>query len=91
MARRRAVSVDDVFGGDVLTTNRQSDIATKQQDDVEKLTVYVPVSLRAELDIARAQLRSQHSVRTTYSEIVSVAVEQILGDKAKLAALLLAH
>ena len=91
MAKRRAVSVEDIFGGDVLTANPQSAIATKRHNDVEKLTVYVPVDLRAELDIARAQLRSQHDVRATYSDIVSVAVEQILSDKSKLAALLLDH
>jgi len=63
---------------------RQDDLTAKPQASVpplsEKLTVYIPIEARAQLDIVKARLRSECGVRATYSDIVAAALSSSFQD-----------
>ena len=63
---------------DRKTSKRAADKAKERAD--EKLTVYLPLDTRAQLDIAKARLRTEHGVRATYSEIVAAALQATLDN-----------
>lgn len=62
----------------------QDDLTAKPQTSSpalsEKLTVYIPIEARAQLDIVKARLRSECGVRATYSDIVAAALSSSFQD-----------